>query len=117
MPVFVYGWYPDFIDPDNYGFLPFASWLNLGYNNTYPASGVQQYNYWVGGRSAATDAGRLGNYTALQDLQASVCSVVPLWQSSTVAVTGLNVHGVVMDITVNWRHWLVYLGATATTGP
>jgi len=117
MPVFVYGWYPDFIDPDNYGFLPFASWLNLGYNNTYPASGVQQYNYWVGGRSAATDAGRAGNYTLLQDLQADVCSVVPLWQSSTVAVTRLNVHGVVMDITVNWRHWLLYLGAAATTGP
>ena len=117
MPVFVYGWYPDFIDPDNYGFLPFASWLNLGYNNTYPASGVQQYNYWVGGRSAATDADRLGNYTLLQDLQASVCSVVPLWQRSTVAVTGLNVHGVVMDITVNWRHWLLYLGAPATSGP
>lgn len=117
MPVFVYGWYPDFIDPDNYEFLPFAPWLNLGYNSTYPATGVQQYNYWIGGRSAATEAGRLGNYTALQDLQASVCSVVPLWQSSTVAVTGLNVHGVIMDITVNWRHWLVYLGATATTGP
>ncbi len=44
MDVFIYGWYPDFIDPDNYAFLPFASWLNLGYNETYPAGGVDQYN-------------------------------------------------------------------------
>ena len=44
MPVFIYGWYPDFIDPDNYEFLPFASWLNLGYNSSYPAGGVAQYD-------------------------------------------------------------------------
>jgi peptide/nickel transport system substrate-binding protein len=117
MPVFIYGWYPDFIDPDNYGFLPFASWLNLGYNSTYPAGGVAQYDLWVAGRSAATPAARQTAYYALQDLQATECSVVPLWQSNTVAVTGLNVHGVVLDITVNWRHWLLYLGAAATTGP
>jgi peptide/nickel transport system substrate-binding protein len=117
MPVFLYGWYPDFIDPDNYGFLPFASWLNLGYNSTYPAGGIAQYALWVAGRSATTSALREAAYFALQDLQATECSVVPLWQSSNVAVTGLNVHGVVLDITVNWRHWLLYLGADATTGP
>lgn len=110
MPVFLYGWYPDFIDPDNYEFLPFASWLNLGYNSTYPAGGIAQYDLWQDGRSATTDAGREAAYTDLQDLQAEECSVVPLWQSSTVAVSNLNVQGIVLDITVNWRHWLLYLG-------
>ena len=109
MPVFIYGWYPDFIDPDNYGFLPFASWLNLGYNSTYPQGGIDQYDLWVEGRSATTDAAREAAYFALQELQAEECSAVPLWQSSTVAVAKTNVAGIVLDITVSWRHWLLYL--------
>jgi peptide/nickel transport system substrate-binding protein len=109
MPVFLYGWYPDFIDPDNYEFLPFASWLNLGYNSTYPAGGIAQYDLWVAGRSATNNTARETAYVDLQELQAQECSVVPLWQSSTTAVTKLNVKGVVLDITVNWRNWLLYL--------
>ncbi|MFX1605051.1 MAG: ABC transporter substrate-binding protein [Promethearchaeota archaeon] len=109
MDVFIYGWYPDFIDPDNYEFLPFASWLNLGYNSSYPQGGIDQYALWVEGRSATTDAARQSAYEDLQDLQAQECSVVPLWQSNTVAVTSLSVKGVILDITVNWRNWLIYL--------
>jgi peptide/nickel transport system substrate-binding protein len=114
MDVFLYGWYPDFIDPDNYEFLPFASWLNLGYNETYPAGGVQQAALWNQGRAAPNDTARSAAYVALQNLQANECSVIPIWQSSTVAVTSLAVKGVVLDITVNWRHWLVYLEPTTT---
>ncbi len=110
MPVYIYGWYPDYIDADNYAFLPFASWLNMGYNSTYPQSGVDQYNLWLQGRSAETDQARQDAYYALQDLQAQEVSMIPLWQSQTVAVTRLNVQGVVLDITVNWRHWLLYIG-------
>ena len=110
MPVFIYGWYPDFIDPDNYEFLPFASWLNLGYNSSYPQGGIDQNALWQAGRSATTDAGRQAAYVALQELQAEECSVVPLWQSSTVAVSKTNVFGVVLDISLSWRHWLLYLG-------
>lgn len=111
MDVFLYGWYPDFIDPDNYEFLPFASWLNMGYNETYPAGGIAQAALWNEGRAAPNATARGWAYEALQNLQADECSVIPLWQSSTVAVTGLNVKGVVLDITVNWRHWLLYLEA------
>lgn len=109
MDVFIYGWYPDFIDPDNYAFLPFASWLNLGYNETYPAGGVEQYDLWVEGRSAQTDAARQEAYYELQDLQAEEVSLIPLWQGRNNAVTKVNVGGIILDITVNWRHWLVYM--------
>ncbi|MFW9808460.1 MAG: ABC transporter substrate-binding protein [Candidatus Thorarchaeota archaeon] len=114
MDVFIYGWYPDFIDPDNYEFLPFASWLNLGYNSSYPQGGIDQYALWNEGRSAENDTARGWAYTDLQELQAQECSVVPIWQSNTVAVTKLDVKGVVLDITVNWRHWLVYIEAPTT---
>ena len=117
MPVYVYGWYPDYIDADNYAFLPFASWLNMGFNSTYPAAGIAENLLWVEGRSATTDAGRQAAYYELQDLQAEQCSMIPLWQGRTVAVTSTSIHGVVLDITVSWRHWLVYWGAPATTGP
>jgi peptide/nickel transport system substrate-binding protein len=112
--VFMYGWYPDFIDPDNYEFLPFAAWLNMGYNSTYPAGGIAQYNLWVAGRSATNDTARQAAYVDLQNLQADECSVVPLWQSSTTAVTSLSIKGVVLDITVNWRNWLLYIEAPTT---
>jgi peptide/nickel transport system substrate-binding protein len=110
MPVYVYGWYPDYVDPDDYAFLPFAAWLKMGYNETYPANGVLQHDYWVAARSATTGAGRAGNYTLLQTLQANEASVIPLWQKSTEAVTKLDVKGIVFDITVNWRNWLLYIG-------
>jgi peptide/nickel transport system substrate-binding protein len=114
LQVYMYGWYPDFVDPDNYEFLPFAAWLNMDYDGTHPAGGIAQYNLWVAGRSATNDTGRQAAYVALQNLQATECSVIPLWQSSTTAVTSLSVKGVVLDITVNWRNWLLYLEAPTT---
>lgn len=117
MPVYCYGWYPDYIDPDNYAFLPFATWLNMGYNDTYPAGGVQQYNLWVWGRSNTTDSGRQTSYYALQDLQAQECSVIPLYQGGAYAVSKTTIHGIILDITINFRQWLIYWGAPATTGP
>ncbi|MFW9935891.1 MAG: ABC transporter substrate-binding protein [Candidatus Thorarchaeota archaeon] len=117
MPVYVYGWYPDYIDPDNYAFLPFAEWLNMGYNATYPAGGVQQYNLWVWGRSNTSDSGRQTSYYALQDLQAQECSAIPLYQGGAYAVSKTTIHGIILDITINFRHWLIYWGAPATTGP
>jgi peptide/nickel transport system substrate-binding protein len=108
MDVFIYGWYPDFIDPDNYEFLPFASWLNLGYNETYPAGGVEQYDLWVAGRSETNATLRAEIYAQLQDLQAEECSLIPLWQGQNNAVTNKDIAGVILDITVNWRSWLLY---------
>ncbi len=108
MPVFIYGWYPDYVDPDDYAFLPFASWLNLGFNSTYPAEGAAQNALWLEGRSASTSAARQAAYYELQDLQATDCSIVPLWQGRGSAVTASNIGGVVLDITSNWRMWLLY---------
>jgi peptide/nickel transport system substrate-binding protein len=106
MPVFIYGWYPDYIDPDNYAFLPFASWLNLGFNDT--VGGVEQAELWTEGRSVPSSE-REAIYFELQDLQAKECSCIPLWQGQTNCVATPNVKGIVLDITVNWRHWLLYL--------
>jgi peptide/nickel transport system substrate-binding protein len=117
MPVFIYGWYPDYVDADDYGFLPFASWLNMGYNSSYPAGGIAQDALWDLARATTNITERQMYYYQLQDLQAEECSVIPLWQSGSIAISKQDVHGIVMDITANWRHWLLYYGATATSGP
>ncbi|MGY5874878.1 MAG: ABC transporter substrate-binding protein [Candidatus Thorarchaeota archaeon] len=108
MEVFIYGWYPDFIDPDNYGFLPFASWLSLDYNETYPEGGIDQFNLWTAGRSETNSTLREEIYYQLQDLQAEEVSIIPLWQDREWIVSDDDIQGVVIDITEYWRPWLYY---------
>jgi peptide/nickel transport system substrate-binding protein len=108
MPVFIYGWYPDYVDPDDYAFLPYASWLNLGFNETNPTAVSQEVALFDQGRSAQTNTGRQNAYYALQDLQATYCSLVPLWQGRSNAVSTTNIGGIILDITANWRMWLLY---------
>ncbi|UCH05809.1 MAG: hypothetical protein JSW05_06495 [Candidatus Thorarchaeota archaeon] len=107
MSLFIYGWYPDYFDADDFAFLPFASWLNMGYNSSYPQGGIDQYSLWLDGRSATTDLARQTAYESLQDLQANECSIVPLWQGHSVAVSTTNVHDVVFDITASWYFGLL----------
>ncbi|MFX1265691.1 MAG: ABC transporter substrate-binding protein [Promethearchaeota archaeon] len=116
MQVYIYGWYPDYVDPDNYIFLGFAEWLQMGYDET-TGTGVIQADYLKLGRNSTDSATRELAYETLQDMQAVECAVVPLWQSSTYAASLPTVHGIVLDITLVWRHWLLYLGEAATTGP
>ncbi|MGY5874100.1 MAG: ABC transporter substrate-binding protein, partial [Candidatus Thorarchaeota archaeon] len=89
MPVFIYGWYDDYSDADNFAFLPFTYWLNLGYNTTYPQGGIDQYNLWLEGRTNITDEGRRTAYYELQELQAVECSVIPIWQGKDFVVADL----------------------------
>jgi peptide/nickel transport system substrate-binding protein len=115
MPVFIYGWYPDYTDADDYAFLPFASWLNMGFNATYPAAGVQEYNLWTEGRSTLANSARQAAYYTLQDLQAEQCSLVPLWQGKSIAVSSAHIDNVILDITTDWYFALLTIGQPSTT--
>lgn len=113
MPIFVYGWYQNFVDPDNSACVPFADWLNLGFNSTH--GGTAQYDYWIKGRSATTDLERYSNYSALQDLQASECSVVPLWQSRNIVVANISVSGFSPDVTDRLYSWRLRMDNTTSS--
>ncbi len=115
MPVFIYGWSNDYPDADNYAFLPFAAWLYLGYNATYPQGGVDQYSLWLEGRTTIDDIEREQVYYELQELQAKECSIIPLWQGKQFAVACLEVQDIVLDITGFLRYWL--LDVQIITGP
>lgn len=106
MEAYIYGWYPDYIDPDDY-IQPFldsrgGSWLSDNYNNTQ----MDQLIAWA--RANTTASVRNGLYSQIQDLMVTDCPMIPLYQGPAYAVTTLKVNGVYLDVTQSWRHWLVY---------
>jgi peptide/nickel transport system substrate-binding protein len=107
MDVFIYGWYDDYPDADNYALLPFADWLNLGYNKNHPQGGIDQYNLWLEGRTATNDIGRRTAYYELQELQAQECSIIPLWQGKQLVVADTAISGIHLDISGALRYWLL----------
>jgi peptide/nickel transport system substrate-binding protein len=106
MEAYIYGWYPDYIDPDDYIY-PFVqssggSWLHHNYANPQMDTLIA----WARGNT--TDAARTDLYGQIQDLMVQDCPIIPLYQSSAYAVSNLKVKGIYLDITQQWRNWLVY---------
>lgn len=107
MDAYILGWYPDYVDPDNYVF-PFlhsvgSSWIHHNYNSSQMDTLVD----WA--RANTTLTVRSDLYDQIQTLMVDDCPVVPLYQGSAFAVSTLNVKGIYLDITQTWRHWLVYV--------
>ena len=105
MQVYIYGWYPDYIDPDNYAFLYFASWLHHNYIET--ANGALMESLWSQAGATSDEAERLSLYAQIDDMAVQDCPVVPIFQITPYAVSQPNVGGIVMDITQSWRLWLL----------
>jgi len=106
MAVYILGWYPDYVDPDNYVY-PFlhssgGSWLHDNYASQAMDQLVEE------SRSETDAVMRNQLYAQIQTKLAADAPLVPLFQSSAWAVTRPVVEGVVLDITQNWRHWLLY---------
>ena len=107
MEAYIYGWYPDYVDPDDYIY-PFVhskggGWLNTNYSNPSMDTLVE----WARGNTTASVRGNL--YTQIQSLMVEDAPIIPIYQGSAYAVTKLNVTGIYLDITQVWRHWLVYI--------
>lgn len=106
MDAYILGWYPDYIDPDDYIY-PFlhssgGSWLHHNYANPRMDQLIEQ------ARSNTVESVREDFYVQIQNLLVEDCPMIPIYQGSAWAVTKTNVKGVYLDITQSWRHWLVY---------
>jgi len=111
MDVYIMGWYPDFIEADDY-IQPFydssgCSWLHNHYNNSV----MDQLIAWS--RFNTTASIRDLNYYKIQNLSVSDCPLVPMYQYGQFAATIPTIHGVYLDVTMNWRNWFVYNNATS----
>jgi peptide/nickel transport system substrate-binding protein len=104
MALFVLGWYPDYVDPDNYLY-PFvnskASWLHSNYNSPLMDSMTEE-------QRATADPQRAQLMADIQDLLVEDSPVVPLFQKSNWAVSKQNVGGVVLDISMIFRYSLLF---------
>jgi peptide/nickel transport system substrate-binding protein len=103
MDAAIYGWYPDYLDPDDYAFLYWATWLHLNYNN------ATQLALYDEARATTNLTRRTELYAQIDNIAVEQCSVVPLYVSGAWAVTTPNVDGIYLDITQDMRYWLIYL--------
>jgi peptide/nickel transport system substrate-binding protein len=106
MDAYIMGWYPDYIDPDDYIY-PFldssgGSWLHDNYANPQ----MDQLIAWARGNTTASVRSSL--YGQIQDLMAQDCPIIPLFQSSVYAVTSPGIAGVFLDMAQYLKYWLIY---------
>lgn len=106
MPILLLGWYPDYIDPDDYTTVFLHSeWSpsnGVFYNNTQMDQLLEQASVNV------TVSGRTTLYNQVQMLMAKDAPVIPLFQGKLTAVFWPNVRGVVLDPTMILRYSLIY---------
>ena len=102
MPVYVYGWYPDYVDPDDYAFLYWAAWIHHNYENPEAVALYDQ------ARAISDPTQRSQLYAQIDDIAVRDCPVAPLYQGSAFAVTSPQVDGLVLDISQNFRIWLLF---------
>jgi peptide/nickel transport system substrate-binding protein len=117
MDVYVYGWYPDYVDPDDYAFLYWAAWLHTNYYNetinglpnpSYSAY-LEQVALYDEARATTNLTLRAELYAQIDAIAAEQCSCIPLYVSSAWAVTKPTINGIYLDITQDMRYWLIYI--------
>ncbi len=103
--LFILGWYPDFLDADNY-LSPFV--VDGGfYKNNYSNPEV---NKLVKAEQAETDAGKRAEILGqIQDIVAKDVPLIPSWNGKNVAVASPKMNGVAetLDPTYIFRLWTI----------
>mgnify|MGYP000029318114 CR=1 FL=1 len=102
----LYGWYPDYIDPDDY-LTPFLrtdsnAWTGSGYSNP-------EVDKLLDEAAVLTDQSeRAKLYKKVQGIMADEVPIIPLFQGKLYIVTKKGIKGVVLDPTMLFRYYLLY---------
>jgi len=106
LQVYIYGWYPDFVDPYDYVY-PFLPPNGIGFHHTHYVSA--DMTKLLGQAVANTDPNAAPEiYKNIQDLLATDVPMVPLFQGSSIAVSNPTVGGIVFDPTTIFRLYLLW---------
>lgn len=98
---YIYGWYPDFVDPYDYT-QPFLPADGRGFLNTHYVS--PNMNTLIKTVGSSTDTSVLASsYAGIQQLLATDVPILPLFQGKTTAVSTPKVGGIVLDLTIWFR--------------
>jgi peptide/nickel transport system substrate-binding protein len=104
-PAYQLGWFPDYVDGDNYiaSFYSNQSFLNIHYDNA-------RVNELIATEQATTDeAERVAAFEEIQEIVAEEAPIIPIWQGTQLAVVREGVTGVqdTLDPTYIFRYWLI----------
>jgi peptide/nickel transport system substrate-binding protein len=108
MPVFLLGWYPDYLDPDNYTW----SW---GHSDASDDMGIfyasdEMDALLEGGQTAAElrGADRLAIYEEAQALWTVDVPTIPLTQGALLVVAQPGIEGIVLDPNMLFHYFELY---------
>lgn len=106
LQVYIYGWYPDYIDPYDYTY-PFLPPDGIGFLHTHYVS--PQMNQLLDTAVRTSDSTALARtYGQIQQLIATDVPMVPIYQGTTTCVSNLKVGGIVLDATIIFRYYLLW---------
>lgn len=105
LQAYLYGWYPDYVDPYDYTY-PFLPPDGVGFLHThYISATMTQFLQTAAGTTDPTTFP--ATYGKIQDLIATDVPMVPLFQGTSLAVSNLKVSGIVLDPTTIFRYYLL----------
>jgi len=106
LQVYIYGWYPDYVDPYDYTY-PFLPPDGVGFLHTqYVNTTINNLLTHIA--QTPTQANQLSDYQSLQTAIAVNAPMVPLFQGVSQAVSTPKVGGIVLDATIIFRYYLLY---------
>ncbi len=106
MPIFLLGWYPDYMDPDDYvwPFLSISGAKSLG--SFYECPEVEKIMKEA--RKEVDVKKRTELYYKVQDILARDIPYIPLWQDMVYVAARKSVKGVLLEATKHVRLYLLY---------
>jgi peptide/nickel transport system substrate-binding protein len=105
LQAYLYGWYPDYVDPYDYTY-PFLPPDGIGFLHSHYVSATMAQLLQTA--ASTTDPSTFPTtYGKIQDLIATDVPMVPLFQGTSIAVSNLKVGGIVLDPTTIFRYYLL----------
>ena len=101
----LYGWYPDYIDPDDYTW-PFVNEAGRWLGNAYVSEKIGELLSKA--RTTTSTPERTALYEQVQDIWADDAVIVPFAQGKLTIAYRKGVKGIVLDPTLLLRYWLIY---------